>query len=369
MRIARQDFGPVHFADIPGWSVDDVSGAVAVLKRSSADLAVAMSAVDGVGAEAAERLRGQINALADDIGEADARRFFEANFTALTYRCEQSGLLTGYYEPILTGSRLRRYADQVPLYGLPGDLVKLSDDRMRGALNGELTAARRVDGALVPYFSRLEIDAGALSGRGLELLYLDDWVEAFFLHVQGSGIVRLDDGASVRVGYAGKNGYPYTSIGELLIVRGEIAPAEMTLERLRQWLIADAARGRSLIGENASYIFFVKQGGAGHSDGPLGATGAVLEEGRSLAVDAGLIDLGLAVFVVSEGLRHHGEDGFRRLMVAQDVGSAITGPQRGDIYWGSGEEAGRLAGRTSHAGRFFVLAPNEVAEKYGWRKV
>ncbi len=382
MRLSALQLKPLSYADIPGWQDDDQSLAVGALKRSAHCLQAVLTAEHRAGAglavdtatptpgranttveAAADAFLTELKSLPEGLETAAARAYFEAHFTPFAHGANELGFLTGYYEPVLDGARRRGGAYQIPVYRLPDDLVKISDDRLRGHLDGALTAARKTEAGPVPYYTRREIEEGALAGRGLELLYLADAVDAFFLHVQGSGLIRLADeaGRVVRIGYAGKNGHPYTSIGELLIERGEIAAEDMTLEALRAWLEADALRGRQLMQENRSYIFFEEQAYRA-GEGPLGAAGVPLEAGRSLAVDAGLIDLGLPVFVVSERLRHHGQTGFRRLMVAQDVGSAIKGRQRGDIFWGTGDEAGRLAGETMHEGRFIILVPNPVVD-------
>jgi len=175
--------------------------------------------------------------------------------------------------------------------------------------------------------------------------------------VQGSGRVRLRDGSTVRLAYAGRNGHPYSSIGKLLIERGEIAPEEISMAAVKAWLRADAARGRQLMQENRSYVFFGELSEQEGRDGPLGAQGAALTPGRSLAVDAALLPLGCPIFVVAPDLADAGGEPFLRLMIAQDVGSAIRGPERGDIFWGTGEEAGAIAGRTRHEATFFVLLP------------
>ena len=208
----------------------------------------------------------------------------------------------------------------------------------------------------MPYYTRAEIDGGALAGRGLELLYLDDPVELFYMQVQGSGRVRLPDGSAIRLTYAGKNGHPYTSIGKLLVERGEIAKGDMNMEAVKAWLHADPARGRALMEENRSYVFFRELGRRGQR-GPLGAEGVPLTPGRSLAVDAAYHKLGLPVFVAAPDLADEAGRPFQRLMIAQDVGSAIRGPERGDIFFGTGEAAGAIAGGAAHPARFFILLP------------
>jgi membrane-bound lytic murein transglycosylase A len=177
------------------------------------------------------------------------------------------------------------------------------------------------------------------------------------MQVQGSGRVRLRDGTTVRLSYAGRNGHPYRSIGRLLVERGEIALEDMSMAAVKAWLRADQARGRQLMQENRSYVFFRELTEDEGRDGPLGAQGVPLTPGRSLAVDAALVPLGCPIFMVAPNLADAGWAPFLRLMIAQDVGSAIRGPARGDIFWGTGEEAGAIAGTTRHEASFFVLLP------------
>ncbi|MEQ1713598.1 MAG: MltA domain-containing protein, partial [Hyphomicrobium sp.] len=208
-----------------------------------------------------------------------------------------------------------------------------------------------------PYPTRQEIDEGALAGKGLELLYLADPVDVFFMQVQGSGRIELPDGSMVRVTYDGKNGHPYTSVGRHLIDTGAFAAEQVSLQSLEKWLKSEPARGRTAMWHNKSYVFFRELSGS-QAAGPLGAMSIPLTEGRSLAVDTGFHQLGLPVWVSSPKLTHATRaGGFHRLMIAQDVGSAIRGAERGDIYFGSGEAAGRLAGVTKHPANFVVLLP------------
>jgi membrane-bound lytic murein transglycosylase A len=183
----------------------------------------------------------------------------------------------------------------------------------------------------------------------------------FFLQIQGSGRVKLTDGSVVRVHYDGKNGHPYSSIGRYLMEKGLLAADKVSMGALKQWLKADPERGKKVMWQNASYVFFRELKGAEQAKGPLGAMQAPLTPGRSLAVDPGHHALGMPIYVSAAGMKHVNKAGvFNRLMVAQDVGSAIKGPERGDIYFGSGDAAGRLAGVTKHAGKFIVLLPNDT---------
>jgi membrane-bound lytic murein transglycosylase A len=237
----------------------------------------------------------------------------------------------------------------------PSDLVTVIPETQRGAVGTTPTHLRATPAGRVPFPTRRDIDEGALAGRGLELLYLEHPVDLFFLQVQGSGLVRLPDGNTVRLGYAGKNGHPYTSIGRVLIDRGIVPASRMSMQALSDWLRQSGRQGREVMWENKSYVFFRELTGL---SGPIGAHDIQLTAGRSLAIDPNHHALGMPIYVTSTALKHATPSGgFHRLMIAQDVGSAIKGPERGDIYFGAGAEAERIAGVTRHPGQFFALLP------------
>jgi membrane-bound lytic murein transglycosylase A len=336
---------PISFTEIDGWADDDHAAALRAFIRSAhgdRELRYGEAAI----------------LLGMDVSEEAARRFFEDLYTPYVIEnAGDAGLVTGYYEPEVNGSRKRVGKFHVPVYRKPDDLVQVKPDLLRAFYNSSLSVMRRKGDELVPYYTRAEIDAGALKGRGLELLYLDDPVELFFMQVQGSGRVRLPDGSWVRLGYAAKNGHKYTSIGKVLAERGEARPKDLTMDGLKSWLRADAARGRALMQENASYVFFRELPAAEARDGPIGAEGVPLTSGRSLAVDAAYHKLGTPIFVAAPNLKTPDGKSFRRLMIAQDVGSAIRGKERGDIFFGSGADAGAIAGRTKEKARFYILLP------------
>lgn len=335
------DFKPVSFAAIPGWAEDEHAGALIALLKSCRKMkgpdAVCRAALD----------------LGEAVDHDAAREFFEAHYVPHEVLGGTPGFVTGYYEPEVNGAHEQGGEFTVPVYARPEDLVTLKPDDERARFNGEITGMRETSDGPKPYYTRAEIDGGALQGRRLELLYLDDPVELFFMQVQGSGRVRLDDGTAVRLGFAAKNGHPYTSIGKRLVEMGEGKPADLTMEGVKAWLRADPERGRKLMHENKSYVFFREI----EDDGPVGAQGVALSPERSLAVDTAYHKLGAPIFVTAPDLVRQGGTPFRRLMVAQDVGSAIRGPERGDIFFGSGEDAGAIAGRTRHAAKFYVLLP------------
>jgi membrane-bound lytic murein transglycosylase A len=353
----------VTYADVPGWRRDDHVSALQAFLRSCRRVVVTGRTGGKVGAapllpafmatcEAALRLD------LVRLTPAAAQAFFETHF--IPHRVVHAGingLLTGYYEPLIDGSRTPTAIFKVPVYRRPPDLVNLVDDSMRGAKGAQLTHGRNTPSGTVPYATRGQIEAGALNGQNLELLYLADPVEVFFMQVQGSGQIRLPDGKLIRVHYDGKNGHPYSSVGKHLIDTGVLTADKMSLDALGAWLRADPQRGAKAMQHNASYVFFRELRGA-EASGPLGVNDIPLTDGRSLAVDAGVHPIGTPIFVSSPTLTHATKSGaFERLMIAQDVGSAIKGPERGDIYFGSGPAAGKLAGITKHPGNFFVLLP------------
>jgi membrane-bound lytic murein transglycosylase A len=336
---------PISFAKIEGWAGDDHAAALATLRKSCRKRS------------ANNRVCKKVLSLGDKVDRKTARRFFEAHYVPHRVDEQQPGLVTGYYEPEVNGSRERNDKFQVPVYRRPDDLVQLKPDELRAFYNASFSVGRQSGEKLVPYYTRAEIEAGALEGRGLELVYLDDPVELFFMQIQGSGRVRLPDGSWIRLGYAAKNGHSYTSIGKLLAERGEKPPQGLTMEGLKWWLRADPERGRKLMQENRSYVFFRELPAAEAGEGPVGAQGVALTPGRSLAVDAFYHKLGTPIFVAAPKAPTPDGKPFRRLMIAQDVGSAIRGKERGDIFWGSGSDAGAIAGVTKHKAKFYVLLP------------
>ncbi len=355
-------FTAMSFADLPGWRQDDHAAAMNAFLQSCPIIIAASKAGNKGGAiptsPALLMVCDEAMRLAPKgVTSPLARAFFEGYFTP--HRIEHSGspgLLTGYYEPIIDGSRTSTARFSTPIHRRPPDLVNLVDESMRGAKADSLTHGRKTDKGVVPYATRAEIEQGALQGKGLELLYLASPIDKFFMQVQGSGRVRLPDGSLVRVSYDGKNGHPYTSIGRHLIDSGQLAADKMSLEALGAWLKADPERGRKAMWQNKSYVFFRELEGT-EAMGALGVLHIRLTPGRSLAVDAGFHAIGTPVYVSSPSLTHAAKGGLNRLMVAQDVGSAIKGPERGDIYFGTGNAAGRLAGITRHPGNLYVLLP------------
>lgn len=357
-------YDPISFDELPGWADDDH---LAALRAFQASCPRVIAGKAGTGKAATEPLTAALvpvcmaaMELPAKLTRAEARSFLERNFQPhRVVHMATEGLLTGYYEPILEGSRTREGRFQAPIFRRPPDLVTLVPET-RGAVPGSLTHARRTAAGLVPFSTRAEIEAGALGGQGLELLYLPDAVDKYFLQVQGSGRVRLTDGTIVRVQYDGKNGHPYTSIGRYLIDKGLLAADKMSMGALGRWLKADVERARMVMNQNASYVFFREM--PADASGPLGAIEVPLVAGRSLAVDPALHRLGSPIYVSAPTLIPAGHKRpFNRLMVAHDVGGAIKGPERADLYFGSGATAERQASTIRHPGNLFVFVANVPA--------
>jgi membrane-bound lytic murein transglycosylase A len=350
---------PARFADLPGWTADPHREALPALAKSCARLTQRAQAHDSEIGRMAGSLEDwkAICAEAERLPAGDGgavRAFFERRFRPVQVlnNDRPTGLFTGYYEAELRGARARSPRYAVPLYRRPPDLVSVELGQFRRGLQGQRIAGRVEGGTLRPYAPRGEIDAGALAGRGLELVWVDSAVDAFFLHIQGSGRVIMEDGRVVRVGFDGQNGHEYVTIGRELLARGELERDNVTMQSIRAWFAANPARAAEIMALNPSYVFFRELPG----DGPIGAQGVALTPGRSLAVDRTHFPLGLPVWV---DLRQADPaDGLvRRLMIAQDTGGAIRGPVRGDVFWGYGAEAAAIAGRMKAEGAYYFLVP------------
>jgi membrane-bound lytic murein transglycosylase A len=365
---------PAGFEDLPGWTEDDLGEALPALLASCRVFARRALeepiGPDGLAGRAGDWREpcAAVARLAEpgaDPGAPSLRLLLEERFRPweATNRGDPEGLFTGYYEPSLRGSRRRQGAYRTPLHTRPRDLVEVDLGEFREDLSGRRIAGRVEDGRLRPYADRSGIEGGALAGRSLELVWVDDPVDAFFLQIQGSGRVELEDGSVVRLGYAAQNGHPYTAIGRELVDRGEMALEEVSMQSIRAWLEAHPEEAREVMAANASYVFFrVLEG-----PGPLGSLGVPLTPGRSLAVDAGFLPLGAPLWldaaaphVPAGAAEPAGERPLRRLVAAQDTGGAIRGPVRGDVFWGPGERAEILAGYMKHPGRLWLLLPREV---------
>jgi len=307
----------LDWADLDGWGVDDHAAALAVFTGTCGDL-------DGPHWPAI-----------CEIARSDppARDFFERFFLPLMAEDGAEPLFTGYFEPELAGSLVPTQTFRYPVYRPPP----------------ELTGGT--------WLTRGEIEtSGALAGRGLEIAWLADPVDKFFLQIQGSGRIRLPDGGRLRVGFGGKNGHPYRSVGNEMVRLGLLAPHQVSAQMIRRWVAANPSEGAALLHHNPSYVFFREVTRVPPHLGPLGAMNRSITAGRSVAVDPRFVPLGAPVWLEKDG-----EEPIRRLMVAQDTGSAVKGAQRADIFFGTGDEAGEAAGRVRDGGRLVLLLPIEMA--------
>jgi membrane-bound lytic murein transglycosylase A len=358
---------PAMFSALAGWADDAQDLAVPALLKSCGRLSQGPARVDNElgrltgSAEDWRSICAEAATLPAGDGAA-ARNFFERRFVPVRLLNNErgDGLFTGYYEAELKGARQRSQQFNVPLFRRPPDLVSVELGQFRRSLQGQRIAGRVEGGNLRPYSSRAQIDAGALDNRSLELVWVDSAVDAFFLHVQGSGRVILEDGGVMRVGFDGQNGHEYVTIGRELVARGALARENVTMQSIREWFAANPARAGEIMALNPSYVFFRELPAGGPHDGPIGAMGVALTPGRSLAVDRLHVPLGLPLWL---DLAHaEPQDGrVRRLVVAQDTGGAIRGPVRGDLFWGFGQDAAAIAGRMKAQGSYYALVPRSAA--------
>lgn len=353
--IQTGDLTAIRFADLTGWGSDDHQAALDAFLRFCGPDSRAFGS-EGLFHLSPEDKQALCNAARDNN---DARAFFEKYFEP--YRIRQKGFVTGYFEPEVPASREKTETYFVPLLKKPDGLVPVTEGIRPHDWPEKLSHGRTVDGQLIELPDRAAIMDGALDDEHVELVWLDP-IDAYFIHVQGSARLKLTDGSTMRVGYAGKTGHPYTGIARLLVQRGEGTPEEFTMSGLRRWLIEHPDERDELFKENRSYIFFRKVMDIGPDLGPVGAAGLPLVPGRSLAIDDSAMPYGVPVFV-SAGIQDpdNPSQTFQRLMVADDTGSAIKGHGRGDIFAGSGESAGRFAGEIRHGAVLTVLLPKQGA--------
>ena len=357
---------PSNFGELAGWQDDKLVEFLPALHKSCEKMAK-LPAARSLGAEGLAGTAGdwrdlcaQALSLAPDT--AVIRAFLESNFVPVQVRNNEDagGLFTGYYEASLKGSRVQSDLYQTPLYLRPDELVMVHLGRFRDSLKGQRIAGLVKNGELYPFASRKEIDGGALANRDLEIVWVDSAVDAFFLHIQGSGYVEMDDGSALRVGYAAQNGHPYYAIGRTLIEDGSIAREDMSMQAIRDWLDANPDKADALMQENASYIFFREL----KTSGPIGAQGVELTPRRSLAVDRKFMPLGVPIWLETEVFDAPGStqsEAFHHLLMAQDTGGAIRGPVRGDVFWGHGDAAYNRAGGMKSEGQYWILLPKDIA--------
>ena len=364
-RIRDAGLEPIAWDRLDGWAADDHAAAFAAFLASCRPIAITAHP-PGETRPMYAALRAVCRRVlkAGTLGEDAARKFFEDNFrpARITKLGDAAGFVTGYYEPIVDGSRFPTPIYHVPIYRRPPDLLPpAGTPDGTGFPNTGQSLRRDSSGTLVPYYDRAQIEDGALDGQHLELCWIKDKTDALFIQIQGSARIRLEDGVILRINYDGHNGYPYTPIGRILIDRNLVPRDEMSMDRIRQWIRDNPDGAEELRRQNRSFVFF-RIVGLGDDQEPLGAQGLPLTPGRSIAVDKVLHVYGTPFFIQANLPIDSAtaKRPFRRLMIAQDTGSAIVGPARADIYWGSGKQAGLVAGRLKDHGQFTMLIPREI---------
>lgn len=357
----------VPYGQLDGWQSDDMRGSVRAFQRSCRAM-VRRSDDRGVGPDARMGTIGQwrgpcetaLALDADTLRKDDARAFFQSDFTPYLVGNGKTseGLFTGYYEPELRGNLTRDGKYQTAIYLKPDDMVSVDLGEFSDELKGKKLVGRLSGSSLKPYYDRAEIEGGALSGRDLEMVWVDDAVDAFFLQIQGSGRVVLPDDSVLRIGYAATNGQAYYAIGRELIERGALTRETVSLQTIRKWLHDNPDEADAVMNTNASFVFFQPLK-TDPDAGPLGSQGVALEPGRSLAVDRRFHAMGVPVWLETSDPMN-ADRTFHRLMVAQDTGGAIRGPVRGDIFFGPGEDAALFAGHMNRTGQKFILLPKVI---------
>lgn len=350
---APPELTPVSYRDLPGWYEEEWQDFEVAFMRSCArimrrDADAPFSANPLFGKNKNWQIPCEKYAAINKNDPTGTRLFFEEYFTpyAISAGGKAEGLFTGYYEAALNGSRTKTARYSVPLHARPDDLVMVNLGEFRDELKGQRIAGRVIEGNLKPYETRAEILSGKMKQEKI-LVWVDDAADAFFVQVQGSGVVQLDDGSAMRIGYAGQNGHVYYAIGRELVKRGALDKESVSMQSIRAWLEANPGEADSLMNTNKSYVFFREIDG----EGPIGGEGIALTPLRSLAVDHGKFPYGFPVWLATD------DPALRRMMMAQDTGGAIKGAVRGDVFWGFGAEAEKMAGAMKATGRYWVLLP------------
>jgi membrane-bound lytic murein transglycosylase A len=355
-------FREVSFEELPGWRDDDMSLAFEAFRRSAEHVLTKPYRTGSLGIDFTAF--AEVYAAARETPapiRADAQAFFERFFSPALIQTE--GFVTGFYEPEVEASTVRTGRFKVPLLSRPDDLVDIDDTNRPAGLDPYLAFGRRTGDGIVEYLDRASIERGALVGRGLELAWLEDKVDAFLIHVQGAARLRMTDGATRRITYAAKSGQRFSGPGRILADLGEIPLDRVTMQSIRAWFRRHPERIDEILLQNRSYIFFRDAPASDPALGPIAAAKVQLTPGRSIAVDRLLHTFGTPFYVDAPSLTAFDGAAFRRLMIAQDTGSAITGPARGDLFAGSGDAAGEIAGVVRGAAQFYALVPCSLLEE------
>jgi len=365
LTIPGVQYNPLAWSNLPGWKDDDQLAAFKAFRLSCVPVLAQSANASGdkfLGSSLREPCRAARSM--DLSSSAEARGFFEQHFVPLQISRlgDDAGFVTGYYEPVVEGSRTKTDVYTVPLYRRPSNLFVRGYSQAAESLPNKGDVFRKIGRRkLVPYYDRAQIEDGAIAGRGLEIVWLKNQTDLLFIQIQGSARIKLPDGSVMRINYDSHNGYPYTPVGRLLIDRGIIPKEQMSMQRIREWMEQNPAEANELRRRNRSYIFFHEVPLKADEEA-VGAQGVSLTPGRSIAVDKALHVYGTPFFI--DGKLPIDSDAsttpFQRLMVAQDTGSAIVGPARADLYFGAGVDAGKIAGRIKNAAQFAILLPKSL---------
>jgi membrane-bound lytic murein transglycosylase A len=360
--VSGSQYFPIAWSNVPGWNDDDQLAAYQTFRASCKSI-VAQHETPPDSRALGTTLREPCRAArATEISDgARARAFFEANFVPIEIMRlgADAGFVTGYYEPIIEGSRTENEVYNVPVYRRPSNLFMRGYSQASPELPNKGPVYRKIGRRkLVPYYDRGEIEDGALEGRGIEIVWLKDQTDLLFAQIQGSARVLLPDGTTVRINYDSYNGYPFTAVGRILVERGIYSKEEISMQKIREWMEAHPDGAKELRRQNRSYVFF-REVQLSEKDEAIGAQGIPLTPGRSIAVDKSLHVYGTPFFISGELPieSERSKTPFHRLMIAQDTGSAIVGPARADLYFGAGPDAGKVAGRLKSNMRFVMLVP------------
>ncbi|MBW8854014.1 MAG: MltA domain-containing protein, partial [Bradyrhizobium sp.] len=373
-QINGGQYAPVAWSGIAGWSEDDHLAAYNAFRVSCRPISAQRTPpADPKALGTSLRDPCQIARALELSDGLKAKAFFEEHFLPLRISRlgEGEGFVTGYYEPIVDGSRTENEVYKVPVYRRPSNLFVRGTTQGSAGLPNKGQVFRKIGRRkLVPYYDRAEIEDGVIAGRGLEICYLKEQTDLLFSQIQGSARVSLDDGSTVRINYDAHNGYPYTAVGRILIERNIIPKDQMSMQKIREWMEENPNEADELRRQNKSYVFF-REVQLSDKDEAVGAQGVPLTPGRSIAVDKSLHVYGTPFFIEGELPIETAtsKTPFRRLMIAQDTGSAIVGPARADLYFGAGLEAGKVAGRLRHNARFVMLVPKSLDPMARGRKM
>ncbi|MFE0016559.1 murein transglycosylase A [Mesorhizobium sp. NPDC059054] len=353
------------YDDLPGWADDDHLAAFEAFRRSAFHAPVKPYRTGSLGIDfTAFQPAYEAARTAAPANGVEARKFFERHFApAHVSPDKDAGLVTGFYEPVVEASPVRSERYRWPLLSRPADLIDIDDANRPAGMDAYLAFARQTMEGPVEYHDRAAIERGALAGQGLEIAWFADKVDVFFIHVQGAARLDMTDGRQLRVTYAAKSGQRFTGPGRILVDTGEIPLEKVTMQSIRAWFKANPDRVDEILWQNRSFIFFRLAAVEDPELGPIAAAKVPLSAGRSMAVDRLLHTFGTPFYIDSPTLTAFDDKPFRRLMIAQDTGSAITGSARGDLFAGSGDAAGEIAGVVRNVADFYALVPRSLFDE------